>query len=146
MPLVDGGLPEFDGPLFDEADPRLLRRFAKYHAENPNVFAEFETYARRIAATGRQRYSAWVIIQVIRWDYDIRTTGEVFQINNDFIALYARLLITRVPWFASFLELRKMKSTRKLSEEDADRQNVPQTPYQGPQTPVEGDHETEAEI
>lgn len=121
---------EFNDALFAHTDPRLLRRFAAYHAENPDVYAEFKAFAARIKATGRQKYSAWVIIQAIRWTRDVQTTGDVFKVNNDFIAIYARLLMVQHPEYRGFLELRAMKEVRKLSEEDATRQGVPQGDYQ----------------
>lgn len=121
---------EFNDPLFADADPRLLQRFAAYHAENPDVYAEFKTFAARIKATGRKKYSGWVIIQAIRWSRDVQTTGDVFKVNNDFIALYGRLLMVHDPAYRTFLELRQMKRERKLSAEDASRQGVAQRDYQ----------------
>ena len=124
-------LREFKDPLFALADPRLLRRFFRFHINNQTVYAEFEKYARQIRSTGRTSYSAWVIVQVIRWEYDLRTKGDVFQINNDFIAIYARLFVVRNPAIANIFELREMKPVRKLSREDADRQGVRQAAYGG---------------
>lgn len=122
----------FSYSLFDKADPRLLRRFALYHEENPHVYARFKEYVHRIRLTGREKYSAWVVIQVIRWEHDVASRGEVFKINNDFIALYARMLIAEYPEFETFLELRSMRSVRKLSVLDAEKQASGQTPYHGP--------------
>jgi hypothetical protein len=121
----------FNDPLFSQADPRLLLRFIQYHEENPQVYQTFKDYAQRIKATGRGQYSGWVICQVIRWERDVQTRGDVFKLNNDFIALYSRLLIAERPEFADFLELREMKPVRKLSFVDAQRQYTKQRPYKG---------------
>jgi hypothetical protein len=114
----------FSDPLFASADPRLVRRFAGFHEDNPDVFKKFEKYASLMRLSGREKYSAWVIVQVIRWEHDLQTTGDVFKVNNDFIALYSRLLIVQQPVYRDFFELRGMKSVRRLSFEDAKRQGV----------------------
>jgi hypothetical protein len=105
--------------ILHEADPGLVRRFAEYHQQNPQVFDEFRRRAIAMRTAGRRKYSQWTIIQSIRWDHDLRTTGDVFKINNDFIALYARLLIHELPEFKDFFELRTMKPhDRRSSDEE----------------------------
>ena len=111
--------------LFGEADPDLLARFKTFHLANPSVYETFRDKAEMMLRTGRKKYSAWVIVQVIRWESDLRTMGDVFKVNNDFIALYARLLIWREPRFEDFFELRQMKpKRRKISREEHSRVEV----------------------
>ena len=108
--------------VFPTTDPNLVRRFCNYHRANQHVFEEFHRRAIEMRATGREKYSGWVIINRIRWDYDLRTTGDVFKVNNDFIALFARLLIHEQPSFQGFFELRRMKATnRVMSGEEQER-------------------------
>lgn len=110
------------GTLFDDIDKNLLSRFKDYHINNPHVYQKFRDLAFKMRETGKRKYSAWTIINQIRWDHDLNTVGDAFQINNDFIALYARLLIYRHPEFANFFELRGMKAVgRKLSGEEKER-------------------------
>lgn len=105
--------------IFDDIDKGLLARFKEYHLQNPTVYAEFKANALEMAKTGRKKYSAWTIVNKIRWDHDVKTTGDVFAINNDFIALYARLLIHHHPEFKDFFELRTMKASgRRNSAEE----------------------------
>ena len=110
--------------MFDGADPRMVKRFLSYHEQNPQVWERFQEMAASLRSSGRRKYSAWVMIQVIRWEHDIVTKGDVFKINNDFIALYARMLIARRPEFEGFFELREMKSTRLLSYEENSRRGI----------------------
>lgn len=108
--------------LFPEADPVLIARFAQFHKANPFIYERFIELAYRMLRVGRKKYGAQKIIHVIRWDYDISTSGDVFEINNDFIALYARLAIADYGELAGFFELRKMKPfDRKMSEEERHR-------------------------
>jgi hypothetical protein len=105
-----------------EADARLVERFILYHRANPHVFVKFVDQARRIKDSGRQKYSAWTIITWCRFEHDLVTTGDVFKINNDFIALYARLLPVVRPEFVGFFDMRAMLSSgRRSSQEEHDR-------------------------
>lgn len=119
-------------PLFEDADPKLLKRFKDYHFKNPHVFQQFRSNALAMRRHGRKKYSAWTIINKIRWDYDLRITGEVFEINNDHIALYSRLLIATDKTFEGFFELRQMKpKNRRVSWEERDRKDAAGSPEDG---------------
>lgn len=110
--------------LFPHTDPTLVERFASYHAAHPNVYAEFVRRAKAMRRAGREHYSQWTIVQAIRWHHDLQST-EPFKINNDFIALYARLMIHDHPTFADFFELRAMKASgRAVSNEEAERRRA----------------------
>ena len=71
-------------------------RFFRFHRTNPHVFRSSKSWRRQMKATGR-KIRGRTIIEKMRWDYDIKTTGDVFKINNDFVAIYVRLLIHRYP-------------------------------------------------
>lgn len=105
--------------IWDGIDKNLLKKFWAYHQENPHVYAEFLKNARLMRATGRKRYSAVCIVNKIRWDHDLKTTGKEFRINNDFMALYARLVMDMHPEFEGFFEIRSMKPfDRRESNEE----------------------------
>lgn len=106
------------------ADTGLVERFISYHLANEDVYADFVERARCARASGRVRYSHWTIIQSIRWDRDMRTFGDdVFEVNNDYIALYVRMAVSDFQdELGGFFELRKMKPAgRKVSREEARR-------------------------
>lgn len=100
------------GAVLHEADKDLVARFTRYHNQHPEVWDSFKRYATEMRATGRKRYSAWAIINKIRWDHDV-VTAEDFKISNDYIALYARVMIHLEPGFAEFFNTRPMKSERE---------------------------------
>lgn len=107
--------------LFADVDDGLVARFMEYHQANPSVFRQFVRLAHDMRAAGRRRYSQWTIVQAIRWSHDLQGSAS-FKINNDFIALYARLMIHDYPAFAGFFELREMKGTgRRVSLEESRR-------------------------
>lgn len=105
------------------ADSLLVDRFIEYHLTNEDVYQDFVARAFRARRTGRTRYSQWTIIQSVRWDRDMKTHGDVFKVNNDFIALYVRMAMEDFPAkLGSFFEIRRMKpSGRKMSREESRR-------------------------
>ena len=114
--------PAEDETIFKNADKRLVERFRFHHNMNPQVYWLFFEKALIVLNSGRKRYSAWIIFNVIRWELNLQTVDDDFKINNDFIALYTRLLIWHHPIFDGFFELRGMKSNRvQLSPEQIKR-------------------------
>jgi hypothetical protein len=83
--------------------------FKRFNKQNPTVYRKFKKYANQMHTNGRRRYSAWAIINAIRWEEDFKTRGSKFKINNDFIALYARKLVKANPKFKTFFNLKQLK-------------------------------------
>ena len=110
-----------DDPVFRGYPLSVRRRFERFHRDNPHVFRKFKELAFAMKATGRERYSARTIVEKMRWDYDINTTGGVFKINDDFVPIYVRLLIQRYPEFAGFFELRIVRSRGAISDDERAR-------------------------
>ena len=87
-------------------------KFNKYHAENPDVFQMFLHYAHEAKSAGFTTYSAWAIMNRIRWHRDINPkslqTGE-FKISNDYIAWYALRAMADFPLsFKGFFKIKKL--------------------------------------
>ena len=99
-----------DEPVFRDCKPESRVKFELFHRANPHVFEAFKAEARKMKAEGHVKYSGQNIIERMRWDTKIpTTTRDQFKLNNDFVALYVRLLIHRYPKeFTGFFELRKM--------------------------------------
>lgn len=113
-----------DASIFQGIDKNLLKRFKEFHEKNGFVYQEFYKLSTKMKLNGRKKYSAWTIINKIRWDYDLKTKGDVFKINNDFIALYARLVIYNDPALSDFFSLREMKQYRRvISKEESKRRD-----------------------
>lgn len=107
--------------VFRGADKVLLKRFIEHHKKHPQVFELFLQYARQVKDAGKKKYSAWTIIQVIRWNFDLRG-HDFFKINNDHIALYARMSEHFDKSLEGFFEKREMKPYgRKISSEERRR-------------------------
>lgn len=94
-----------------EYEPHLSipERFALFHAANPHVADALEVLAAEWLA-GRSRISARDLYARLRWESGIRTEGDVYLLNNDFTAHYARLLIDRRPEWATAFHLRELRA------------------------------------
>lgn len=100
--------------LFGLASKELLASFKKFHLDNPHIYELFAKKANIARNSGRLKYSAWVIINVLRWEHDIQTSHSEFKISNDHIAIYARVLIWNDPSFYGFFELKRMNPNRGI--------------------------------
>ena len=92
--------------LFGHYSDATLRQFKEFHEGNPHVYQRFRELAHQMKRSGRPRYSSKMIINVLRWEEDLKTTGDEFKINDRFQSIYGRLLIWHEPEFDGFFELR----------------------------------------
>lgn len=104
--------------LFDHYPKELLAEFKIFHAKNPHIYEEFGKLARQMKATGRKKYSSKAIINVLRWNMDLRSQGDVFKINDKFQSIYGRLFAYHNPEFLEFFEFRIRSNSGVPSEEE----------------------------
>tara|TARA_S200000501_G_C20379233_1_gene549739 strand:+ start:156 stop:449 length:294 start_codon:yes stop_codon:yes gene_type:complete len=88
---------------------QLKRKWWQWHKQNPHIYQAFEEYSLYAISRGKQKLSAWLIINRLRWDTEVETTGGEFKISNDFIAYYARLFMALNPEYEGFFNVKKMK-------------------------------------
>lgn len=111
----------YESDLFDRYPNSVLERFKIFHKKNPQVWERFKEKAFRMKNTGRKKYSARTIFEVMRWESDLETVGSVFKISNDLIPIYCRLLIFNYPEFKDFFDLKAVNSKGLLSQEERSR-------------------------
>jgi hypothetical protein len=56
----------------------------------------------------RKKISHWLIINRIRWEVYVLTTGEDFKISNNFIAFYARHWRKTYPRYKELFNIKRM--------------------------------------
>jgi hypothetical protein len=86
--------------------------FERFHAENPNVYAELERLAFKLKVKGIERWGIKALWEVLRYELAINTNAPVgtYKLNNSFTAHYARLLMERNPEdLAGFFETRERR-------------------------------------
>jgi hypothetical protein len=93
----------------------LLEKFARYHRNNPHVYALFRRFTFAIIERGHRRTSVWLIMNRIRWEMTVETYGDEFKICNDYFALYARMFVVENPQHATLFKLKTMKAGNEPS-------------------------------
>lgn len=99
--------------LFDaKARANADQRFTKFHEDNPGVYQEMVRLARQLKAKGHTHYSCDSLAHVIRFHRKLvdKPDSSGFEINNDYIAIYSRLIMDREEDLKGFFETRKRKS------------------------------------
>ena len=114
-----GGYSELGEGLADE---RLRRAFLEFHHANPWVYDRLVAICKAFKACGRDRYSMRTIICVLRFEADMRTTGETVivdggetrrvKLNNNHSPYYARMFVEEYPEFKAFFEFRRAEGDR----------------------------------
>lgn len=102
---------------FGDCDPVLLNDFRKYHQENKELYGLFLKYAREAKASGRERFSVWMIANRARWYSQVETSGKDYKVSNDYLALYARLIMYQYPEYEGFFLIKRMKKKRVKARE-----------------------------
>jgi hypothetical protein len=97
--------------LFDTPTDEIEARFEDFHAAHPEVYREFRRIAHVLRyQRGYGHYSADGIMHVVRFHTGANADRDGgFKVNNNFVALYARLLARNEPAFASFFNFRRRK-------------------------------------
>ena len=88
--------------------------FMEFHEANPEVYQELRKLSLDLVDHGRERYGIGGLFEVLRWHRAMRTTDdeqEDFKLNNNYRALYARLLMLVEPRLRGFFETRVSPGT-----------------------------------
>lgn len=96
----------------------VQEKFEAFHAANPHVYSLFKRFAYELLKTGAKKISSKLIIERIRWECHVATTGagwhieasKKFLIDNRFTAWYARKFIEDFPKLATRFELREIRT------------------------------------
>ena len=98
----------------------LKQKWWAWHKQNPEFYHLFKRFTFEAANRGHRNLSAWLIVNRIRWETMIVTTGDDYKISNDYIALYARLFMHKHPQYKGFFRTKPMKRVY-IAEEHNDR-------------------------
>ena len=91
-------------------------RWWAWHQENPHVYRLFKRFTFEALMKQRHKHlGAWLVVNRIRWETNIETTGEDFKISNDFIAYYARLFMAQHPEHKGLFRTKRLKGERHFT-------------------------------
>lgn len=83
--------------------------FARFHADNPQVYDELRMLAVRARRRGARRIGIAMLFEVLRWRHTLRTDGRDFKLNNNYRSRYARMLMDE-PELAGCFETRGLRA------------------------------------
>jgi len=86
---------------------RITKKFIQFHRDNPWIYKELRKMAMELHAAGHERYGMKGLFEVLRWKQARKTAGSEFKLNNNYTALYARLLMHREPSLKEFFATRE---------------------------------------
>jgi hypothetical protein len=85
-------------------------RFWHLHRRLPQIYWIIDRECKVLIAKGITHYGLQAFFESIRWDTGISMEEtEIFKMNNDFPAYYARLWLQNNPDHWGFFELRRVK-------------------------------------
>lgn len=89
---------------------RIERKFNEFHANNPWVYDRLRDMALRLKRSGRTSYGIAALFEVLRYEYAIVTiSDDGLKLNNNYRALYSRMLAQREPELRTFFLMRQRR-------------------------------------
>lgn len=87
---------------------RIEREFNEFHAQHPEIYDRLVSLARTWQANGSAKLGIATLFEVLRWNSHLNPdkTGG-YKLNNNYRALYARLIMDKEPDLAGIFELRE---------------------------------------
>lgn len=101
-----------EGAQNDEYAPkntRLWNKFMRFHQANPHVYQIFKNTMIEAKEKGFNNIGIGFLAEVIRWNTNIKTFGDLYKIGNTYRAYYARLLMHDNPDYKGFFRTRRVK-------------------------------------
>ena len=92
------------------SNPTKKERWWAWHLENPHVYRLFKRFTFQALMKRRHKHlGAWLVVNRIRWETSIETTGEDFKISNDFVACYSRMYHYLYPAYDGLFRIKEAK-------------------------------------
>ena len=89
-------------------EDRIEREFKDFHAEHPEVYDQLIRLARTWQANGTAKLGIATLFEVLRWNSHLNPDKHGgYKLNNNYRALYARLIMEREPDLEGLFELRE---------------------------------------
>jgi len=99
---------------------RIAIKFAEFHEDHPWVYTRLKELALNLRRSGVRHYGISGLYETLRYEASMKSKDEEgFKLNNNFRALYARMLAQNEPGLAEFFKfrLRKPRGTQGMSPE-----------------------------
>jgi hypothetical protein len=93
--------------------------FWQFHEANPHVYRRLVVLARTLHGRGRSKIGIGMLFEVLRWEY-MNTVGDLdgFRLNNNYRALYARLIMHNNSDLTGIFELRRLHGAEEPFDQE----------------------------
>jgi hypothetical protein len=89
-------------------EDRIEREFKDFHAEHPEVYWQLVKLARTWQTNGTAKLGIATLFEVLRWNSHLNPAHDGgYKLNNNYRALYARLIMEQEPDLNGLFEIRE---------------------------------------
>src|SRR5690348_2845570 len=85
---------------------KIEQAFIEFHLKNRHVYTALEQLALNAHKAGVKKLGIGALVETLRYSAALQTKGDAYKINNNFRALYARMLLRNHPELRGVIELR----------------------------------------
>lgn len=99
-------------------DDKIAMAFEVFHNRHPWVYEKLRDMALELKRSGVKQYGISGLYEKLRYDYSVQARDiEGFKLNNNFSALYARMLAQQEPELRYFFKFRARRPqyTQRMS-------------------------------
>jgi len=93
-----------------ESGLTIEESFGLFHHANPHIYRLLRTMALDYKSAGNSRCGMKMLWEALRYSSGVATRGEPYKLNNNYTALYARLLMRQEPELQGFFEVRERRA------------------------------------
>lgn len=94
--------------MFQFTQDRIELDFKEFHANHPEVYEQLIKLARTWKANGTAKLGIATLFEVLRWNSHLNANKDGgYKLNNNYRALYARLIMEQEPDLANLFEIRE---------------------------------------
>lgn len=104
----------------DGMSDRIAIKFSEFHNSHPWVYRRLKELALDLKSSGVRYYGISGLYETLRYEASLRSRDEDgFKLNNNFAALYARMLVQDEPSLKEFFRfrMRKPRGTQSMEPE-----------------------------
>ena len=85
--------------------------FQQYHQANPHLYELYKSIALQLIEQNRRVIGSAHIFQKMRYEYQFKTDGSPFKIDNNFAPMYARKFVLEHPQFGHLFKFKQLKGS-----------------------------------
>lgn len=85
--------------------------FQQYHQANPHLYELYKSIALQLIQQNRRVIGSAHIFQKMRYEYQFKTDGSPFKIDNNFAPMYARKFVLEHLQFGHLFKFKQLKGS-----------------------------------